>query len=243
MGGTTEARQLAGVLAERRDLSVTLSLAGRTREPVDQGVPVQVGGFGGAEGLARYLRENGFALLIDATHPFAARISANAVEAAGIAGVPLIALRRLGWEQVAGDRWISVDSVEAGVAALGPEPRNAFLAVGRQELAPFEAAPQHLYLIRSVDPVEPPLNLPNARYMLARGPFDEAAERDLLEREEIDIIVCKNSGGEATYGKIAAARTLGKPVVMIERPSLPDVQAGGSVGEVAMLALHALGLA
>ncbi|TIX63137.1 MAG: cobalt-precorrin-6A reductase, partial [Mesorhizobium sp.] len=192
LGGTTEARQLAGKLAARADLSVTLSLAGRTESPVAQGVPVRSGGFGGAEGLATYLDQEKVELLIDATHPYAARISANAAEAARQAGVPILALRRPGWEPVAGDRWTLVDSAAEAARALGTAPRRAFLAIGRQEASAFEAAPQHRYLIRSVDPVEPKLGVPDAIYLLARGPFPEAEERALLEKHGIDAVVSKN---------------------------------------------------
>jgi precorrin-6A/cobalt-precorrin-6A reductase len=223
LGGTTEARQIAGRLAALNRFRLELSLAGRTKTPVEQPVPVRTGGFGGAEGLARYLGENRVALMIDATHPYAAHISANADAAARMADVPLIALRRPGWNREAGDRWQEVDSVEQAVARLGHAPRRAFLALGRQELLPFEAAPQHRYLVRSVDPVEPPLELPDVRYITARGPFAEEDEIALLRDNRIAMIVSKNSGGAASYGKIAAARTLGLDVIMIRRPVLPDV--------------------
>ncbi|MDX8481321.1 cobalt-precorrin-6A reductase [Mesorhizobium sp. VK24D] len=238
LGGTTEARQLAGKLARRADFSVTLSLAGRTESPVAQGVPVRMGGFGGAEGLAAYLGREHVHLLIDATHPYAARISANAAEAARQAGVPILALRRPGWEPVAGDRWTLVDNVAEAARALGAAPRRVFLAIGRQEAGAFEAAPQHLYLIRSVDPVEPKLAVPDAVYLLARGPFPEADERALLEKHGIDAVVSKNSGGEATYGKIAAARALGIEVVMVRRPPLPDVPSAESVDQLAVIVDH-----
>ncbi|CDX37263.1 Precorrin-6A reductase [Mesorhizobium sp. ORS 3359] len=238
LGGTTEARQLAGKLARRRDFSVTLSLAGRTETPVAQGVPVRVGGFGGAAGLAAYLRQEEVDLLIDATHPYAARISANAAEAARQTGVPILALRRPGWEPVAGDRWTLVDNVAEAASALGQAPRRVFLAIGRQEAGAFEAAPQHRYLIRSVDPVEPKLAVPDALYLLARGPFPEADERALLEKHGIDAVVSKNSGGEATYGKIAAARALGIEVIMIRRPPLPDVPSAETVDALAAKVDH-----
>lgn len=238
LGGTTEARQLAGKLAA--DFLVTLSLAGRTESPVAQGVPVRSGGFGGADGLAAYLEETRTDLLIDATHPYAARISANAAQAARLTGVPILALRRPGWEPVEGDRWTLVDTVGDAVHALGEAPRRAFLALGRQEVATFEAAPQHHYLIRSVDPVEPKLAVPDAAYLLARGPFREAEERALLEENRIDVVVSKNSGGEATYGKIAAARALGIEVVMVRRPALPDVRCAETTYELAALVDHLL---
>ncbi|MBZ9763433.1 cobalt-precorrin-6A reductase [Mesorhizobium sp. CA8] len=238
LGGTTEARQLAGKLARRDDFSVRLSLAGRTESPVAQGVPVRVGGFGGADGLAAHLREEHIDLLIDATHPYAARISTNAAEAARQTDVPILALRRPGWEPVTGDRWTLVDNVTEAARALGTAPRRVFLAIGRQEAGAFEAAPQHRYLIRSVDPVEPELGVPDALYLLARGPFPEADERALLERYGIDAVVSKNSGGEATYGKVAAARALGIEVIMIRRPSLPDVPSTETVDALAAKVDH-----
>ena len=238
LGGTTEARQLAGKLARREDFSITLSLAGRTESPVAQGVPVRVGGFGGSDGLAAYLSEEHIQLLVDATHPYAARISANAAEAARRSGVPILALRRPGWAPVAGDRWTLVDSATEAARALGMAPRRVFLAIGRQEAGAFETAPQHRYLIRSVDPVEPKLVVPDALYLLARGPFPEADERALLKKYVIDAVVSKNSGGEATYGKIAAARALGIEVVMIRRPALPDVPSAETVDALAAKVDH-----
>ncbi|MFI0846483.1 cobalt-precorrin-6A reductase [Mesorhizobium sp. IMUNJ 23232] len=223
LGGTTEARQLAERLAGRAEFDVTLSLAGRTANPVDHPVPVRSGGFGGAEGLANYLKEQEISLLVDATHPYAARISANAAQAAEEAGIKILGLRRPPWRRQPYDRWTLVTDAQAAVAALGPHPRKVFLALGRQELAAFETAPQHSYLIRSVDPVEPPLAVPNATYVLARGPFAEDAEKAMLVERRIDAIVAKNSGGAATYGKIAAARALGIEVILFRRPALPPV--------------------
>jgi precorrin-6A/cobalt-precorrin-6A reductase len=218
LGGTTEARRLAERLASHTDLAVTLSLAGRTAAPAAQPVPVRVGGFGGAAGLTAFLEAQAIDVLIDATHPYAAQISANAADAAARARVPLIAIERPAWEPVDGDRWTAVANMPAAVAALGGAARRVFLALGRNELQPFEAAPQHFYLVRSVDPVEPPLALPQAEYLTGRGPFDEADEHALLVQHRIDVIVAKNSGGAATYGKIAAACRLGLPVIMLRRP-------------------------
>jgi precorrin-6A/cobalt-precorrin-6A reductase len=231
LGGTMEARQLAGRLVTRAGLNVTLSLAGRTAEPAAQPAPLRTGGFGGAEGLADYLRDEKIDALIDATHPYAATISANAAAAASRTGVPFIALRRPGWAPVPGDHWIGVNHMADAVQALGPTSRRVFLALGRKEIAPFEAAPQHHYLIRSVDPVEPPLDVPDAVYITARGPFAEDDERTLLAEHGIDIVVAKNSGGEATYGKIAAARALSLPVIMLRRPALPEVTAVETVDD------------
>ncbi|MGA2128836.1 MAG: cobalt-precorrin-6A reductase [Xanthobacteraceae bacterium] len=242
LGGTTEARELAERLAGRPQWSVTLSLAGRTAAPRRQPVPVRIGGFGGTDGLAAYLREHEIDCLVDATHPYAAVMSANAAAAATAAGVALLALRRPAWQPVAGDRWTEVADAMDAVRALGPAPRRVFIALGRQELAPFATAPQHHYLIRSVDPVDPPLAVPRAKYVLGRGPFAEQAERDLLEAERIEAVVAKNSGGAATVGKIAAARALGLPVILLRRPPLPQV-AGVETIEAAVAWLdHALAL-
>jgi precorrin-6A/cobalt-precorrin-6A reductase len=240
LGGTTEARRLAERLAGRRDLAVTLSLAGRTANPVAQPVPVRIGGFGGAEGLAAHLAIERIDALIDATHPYAATISANAARAAKSAGVPLLGLWRPAWVAVAGDRWIEVADAGAAVTALSDAPRRVFLALGRNDIAPFAAAPQHHYLVRSVDPVEPPLGVPRASYVIARGPFAEADDRALLMSHGIEIVVAKNSGGDATYGKIAAARMLGLPVIMLRRPVLPAVPAVDRIEDALAWIDHAL---
>jgi precorrin-6A/cobalt-precorrin-6A reductase len=232
LGGTTEARHLAAKLAPRQDLAVILSLAGRTEKPVVQTVPVRTGGFGGVEGLAAYLTDEKIDLLIDATHPYAAQISANAAAAANVAGVPILALRRPPWQATPADRWFPLEDAAEAVRALGEKPRRVFLALGRQEIAAFETAPQHAYVIRSVDPVEPPLAVPDATYILARGPFTEAGETALLEKHRIDAIVCKNSGGTATFAKLVAARSLDIPVYMFRRPVLPDVPSAPSVSEL-----------
>jgi precorrin-6A/cobalt-precorrin-6A reductase len=232
LGGTAEARQLAGVLAKRTDLKVTLSLAGRTAQPAAQPVPVRTGGFGGAEGLAQYLKSERIDALIDATHPFAATMSRNAAAAAASARVPILALRRAAWTAVPGDRWIETGDMAGAVRALGTASRRVLLTVGRNEVAAFEAAPQHHYLVRSVDPVDPPLNVPDARYIVSRGPFAERTEKKLLGEHRIETIVAKNSGGEATYGKIAAARALGIAVVVLRPPALPDVPAVETVEAV-----------
>jgi precorrin-6A/cobalt-precorrin-6A reductase len=229
LGGTSEARQLAGRLADRRDLKVTLSLAGRTAHPAAQPVPVRVGGFGGIDGLAAYLANQHIDVLVDATHPYAATMAAHAAEAAARMKVPIVALRRKAWTAIAGDNWMEVADIGGAVVALGASPRRVFLAIGRKEVGAFATAPQHDYLIRSVDPVEPPLDVPCAAYIVARGPFSEDDERALLGQHRIDVVVAKNSGGKATKGKIAAARALGIKVVMLRRPALPDVLTADTV--------------
>ncbi|ASY64365.1 Cobalt-precorrin-6x reductase [Sinorhizobium sojae CCBAU 05684] len=231
LGGTTEARQLADRLAADSRYDAVISLAGRTADPRPQPLPTRIGGFGGAEGLATFLTAEKISLLIDATHPFAARISRNAVTAAEASGTPILALRRSAWKAEAGDRWTRVESVPEAAAAVGEEPRRVFLAIGRQEAFHFERAPQHSYVLRSVDPVTPPLELPNVTPILASGPFAEADEMKLLRDHEIDVVVAKNSGGSATYGKIAAARTLGLDVVMVERHEPADVTAVSTCDE------------
>ena len=225
MGGTTEARRLAERLAPRADLDVTLSLAGRTSNPVPHPVPVRIGGFGGPEGLAAYLKTERIDRLIDATHPYAAIMSVNAAQAARLAGVPLLALRRPAWQPVTGDRWTEVSGTREAAQALGEAPRRVFLALGRNEIAAFEAAPQHFYLVRTVDPVEPPLAVPHATYIRARGPFRAEDDRALLASHSIDVVVSKNSGGDAAHGKIAAARALGIEVLLLRRPALPAAPA------------------
>ncbi len=243
LGGTTEARGLAERLAARPDLDITLSLAGRTSAPAALPVPVRSGGFGGAAGLADYLVRERIDTLIDATHPYASIISANAAAAAGSAGVPLVALRRPPWPEFDGDRWTPVNSVNAAVEALGKAPRRVFVALGRNELAPFSQAPQHYYLIRSVDPVAPPLPLPHADYITGRGPFSEADDWALLKAHRIEAMVAKNSGGTATYGKIAAARALGLEAIILCRPALPDMPAVATVDEAVAWLDQALTLA
>ena len=241
MGGTTEARLLGERLARRGGLDVTLSLAGRTASPVPHAVPIRVGGFGGAEGLAAHLAGERIDVLIDATHPYATMISANAAGAARGSGVPLLVLHRPPWNAVAGDRWTEVDDTAAAVRAIGQEGRNVFVALGRNELAPFAGAPQHNYLIRSVDPIDPPLPLPRVTYVTARGPFREADDLALMTTHRIGVVISKNSGGSAAYGKIAAARALGIEVIMVRRPPQPEMAAAVSTIDDAVAWLdHAL---
>lgn len=221
LGGTTEASAIAAALEDHPRIKPVLSLAGRTRAPVLPAIPARRGGFGGADGLAAYLRSESVAALVDATHPFAARISRNAVAAAAMAGVPLLTMRRPAWAAQPGDRWTNVASMADAVQALGAAPRRVFLTVGQQELTPFTAAPWHDYLVRSVEPPDPALLPPTARYIAARGPFQEDDERRLLAQERIEALVTKNSGGTATAPKLAAARALGIEVVMVARPPAP----------------------
>jgi precorrin-6A/cobalt-precorrin-6A reductase len=240
LGGTIEARLLAERLAGRGELDVTLSLAGRTASPARQPVPVRSGGFGGAAGLADYLSAEHIDVLIDATHPYASGISANALVAVRRAGLPLVMLQRPPWIAVEGDCWIEVNNVPAAVRALGESPRRVFVTLGRNELAPLADAPQHHYLIRSVDPVDPPLRLPHAVYLTRRGPFAEADDRALMTAHGIDTLIAKNSGGDATYGKTAAARSLGVTVIMLRRPPAPDAPTVATIEDAIAWLAHAL---
>lgn len=220
LAGTLEATALARALAER-GIAGTVSLAGRVARPQRQPLPQRVGGFGGAEGLAAWLRARKVSHVIDATHPFAAQISANAVAACAATGTPLVALTRPPWAPVPGDRWQRVGDIGAAVAALDRPRSRVLLAIGRQNLPAFAVHPQHAYLLRLVDPPETPLPFPDATVIVDRGPFDAAADRALMERHGIELVVSKNAGGTGAYAKIAAARALDLPVVMIDRPALP----------------------
>ncbi len=242
LGGTGEARRLAEHVATVSGFDARISLAGRTAEPRPLPLPTRIGGFGGAEGLARYLKEQAIDLMIDATHPFAARMSVNAAEASALTQTPLFALRRAAWQPVAGDRWTSVPDIDAAVTALGETPRRVFLAIGRQEAHRFAAAPQHSYLIRSVDPVDPPLAVPKAVYIRSAGPFTLETETALITGHAIEVIVTKNSGGDATVAKLDAARALGIEVIMVERRLPPEVPTVETV-EAALAAIaHRFGV-
>lgn len=200
----------------------TVSFAGRVERPVRQPLPQRVGGFGGVDGLHAYLRDHAVTHVVDATHPFAAQMSCNAIDACALANLPLLALTRPAWVAQDGDAWTHVPDIAGAVAALNQVPRRVMLAVGRMHLAAFAPNPQHFYLLRLVDPPKDPLPLPNAQAIVARGPFTQADDEALMEAHGIDIVVSKNAGGTGAYAKIAAARALGLPVIMIDRPAIPD---------------------
>ncbi|MBY6200367.1 cobalt-precorrin-6A reductase [Maritalea mobilis] len=231
LAGTSEATALARAVAERGMVG-TVSFAGRVERPLRQPLPQRVGGFGEAEGLARYLAEAGITHVIDATHPFAVQMSRNAVEACAMADVPLLALTRPEWQPVPGDRWQRVPDIAGAVAALDRPRMTVMLAVGRMHLAEFAPNPQHRYLLRLVDPPSHPLPFPEAEVIVDRGPFDEAADRALMERYGVDLVVSKNAGGTGAYAKIAAARALDLPVLMIDRPPQPERREAHDVAEV-----------
>lgn len=231
LGGTAEASALARRLYGDTRFDVTLSLAGRTSAPGVAAVPARSGGFGGAEGLARWIGEHRIDVLVDATHPFAVRISANAFAAAQASGVPLLSLRRAPWQRQPGDIWTCVGSAEEAARALGSAPARVFLTIGRQEVGAFRAAPQHAYVVRAIEAPAADALPPGAELILERGPFDLDAETALLRSRVIDVLVAKNSGAAATYAKIAAARALALPVVMIGQPGKAAGYVVGSVEE------------
>ena len=231
LGGTAEGRALAAAAEARFSPSLTVisALAGRTRAPILPAGEVRIGGFGGAEGLAAYLREERIGLLIDATHPYATRISAQACEAAAKARTKRLVLIRPPWQPMPGDRWIDVATVEEAVRAIPAEAERIFLTVGVRSLAPFAVRADLWFLVRLVDEPAEPIPLARYRLICARGPFAEADERALLEAHRIDCLVTRASGGEATAAKLAAARARGLPVVMVRRPPPPPGPCAASV--------------
>ena len=220
LGGTGEASILARAAVARFGdrLNLTTSLAGRTQQPQMLPGRVRVGGFGGAAGLAAYLTEHGVDRLIDATHPFAARISAAARLACEEARVPRLLLLRPPWRRQPLDRWLEVDDMAAAAALVSRIGQRAFLTVGAGEIASFAAASEVRFLVRLVDPPRQHLPLRCYEVVTGRGPFTLAEERHRLERHAVDVLVCKASGGAATEAKIIAARDLGIPVIMVRRP-------------------------
>jgi precorrin-6A/cobalt-precorrin-6A reductase len=239
LGGTGDAAQLAAQIAALPGVEVITSLAGRLRQPSTPAGRVRIGGFGGVAGLVDYVRHQHVDLLIDATHPFAHQISGNAATAAQACGLPYLLLVRPQWEAVTGDWWIAVESIAAAVAIVPSIAQRVFLTIGRQELAAFASLHHLWFLMRMIDPPEPDTPVPPGTLLLERGPFALADERELLKKYDIGVIVSKNSGGAATYAKILAARELGVPVVMIQRPPLPAGEQVAAVGQaVAWVTRH-----
>ncbi len=231
LGGTTEAYDLAVALAAQKGLRVVTSFAGRTRMPRRPAGEWRSGGFGGAEGLAEYLRAESFDAVIDATHPFAAAMAFNAAAACAQERVALLRLERESWRPGPGDRWTEVDTLDEAAAILRREAKRVLMAVGRQELAPFVSLDDIWFLIRSVEAPEPMPEFKQYDLLLSRGPFDAAGERTLLRERRIDMIVCKNSGGTATQAKLIAARELGIPVTMKRRPPRPELPTVYRIGD------------
>lgn len=222
LGGTGDAVKLANLAIERSGLAVITSLAGRTSAPKSLVGDVRIGGFGGEAGLIAYLQTEQIDLIIDATHPFAAQISRNAAGAATKVGIPRLMLIRPEWTRSPKDNWIEVESIEAAVTAIPAGAERIFLTIGRQQLSLFASLTNKWCLMRSIDPPDPSILLPPGKLLLARGPFNPEQERELLREYQIQTIVSKNSGGDATYAKIIAARELGLPVVIVQRPMVPD---------------------
>lgn len=216
LGGTAEAADLAARLVAEGKVDVLTSLAGRTANPAPIAGSVRIGGFGGPEGLARFIVENQIDRVIDATHPFATRISENARLACASAGIPLERLDRPSWVCNDNDRWTEVDTLEEAAAAL-PGGACAFLALGRQYLSAFEKRDDCHFVIRMVDPPQKALGFRDFELILGKPSGDADSEAELLKRHRITHLVCRNSGGIAGYGKVLAARKLALPVVMIRR--------------------------
>ncbi|MEU9351870.1 cobalt-precorrin-6A reductase [Streptomyces griseoloalbus] len=221
LGGTTEARELANELTARPGTRVTTSLAGRVKRPGAVAGEVRVGGFGGAQGLADWLREQRVDAVVDATHPFAGTITANAARATTATGLPLVVLRRPGWRPGPRDRWHPVPSLRAAADLLPRLGHRVLLTTGRLGLAAFAHLTEVRFVVRSVEPPEPPMP-PHTHVLLARGPFTVADETAVLRDHHVDVLVTKDSGGSATSAKLTAARDLGLPVVVVRRPPLPD---------------------
>lgn len=216
LGGTGEARALARLLVEKRHWRVISSLAGRVTAPALPVGEVRIGGFGGPEALTTWLRAERVAAVVDATHPFAARISASAAVAAPAARVPLLMLRRPAWTAGPDDRWQRVPDMRAAAAALSSTEGPVLLTTGRGGLGAFAQLP-HRFVIRTVDPPQPPLP-PDRVLVLDRGPFNLEGERYLMTTHGIRTLVTKDSGGSMTVAKLEAARALGVDVVMVDRP-------------------------
>lgn len=219
LGGTGDAARLINQAAQVPGVDVIASLAGRTPQPNLPTVPFRLGGFGGVEGLTAYLQAENIDLLIDATHPFAAQISWNAAAAAERVGIPRLRLDRPQWEREAADRWLEVPNYEAAASCLPTLAKRVFLTIGRQSLGAFTGVTGVWFLMRMITPPEGPL--PEGELLLRQGPFTVADEIALLRDYQIGAIVSKNSGGDATYAKILAARDLDLPVVMIPRSAMP----------------------
>ena len=228
LGGTTEASLLAKGLADAR-IDAVFSYAGRTAVPVTQPLPQRIGGFGGVDGLTKWLRDEKITHVIDATHPFAAQMSRHAFEACAALHLPLAALERPPWPVEPG--WSEVQDIDHAAQSLPQQPARVFLAIGRQHVGVFASAPQHHYLLRLIDEPAAPL-LPCSTTVIARGPFDVAGDLALLRDNGIDIVVTKNSGGIGAEAKLTAARTLDLPVIMVARPALPPRPSFASVAQI-----------
>ena len=224
LGGTSEAAELARRLAAEAEVDAVLSLAGATVNPAPAPIPQRIGGFGGPEGLVAYLRAERIDAVVDATHPFAARMSANATSGCRVTATPLVVFTRPPWTRQNGDRWVEVATVDEAVEAVGARRKIVFLTLGRIQLGAFARAPQHRYIVRAIDPPAEAEPLADFKLVLARGPFALQDELALMRNERVETVVTKNSGGRATYPKIEAARMLGVEVVVVRRPKPPEAE-------------------
>jgi len=219
LGGTREARKLAEKLDETDLATPVTSLAGVTERRADLPGEVRVGGFGGMAGLMTHLWQEGYTAVVDATHPFARQISRNAAEACEATQVPLLTLSRPRWEPALGERWIEVTDEQAAVETLAEMPLTGgtmvFLALGRMRVDAFGALDKLKFLLRTVDPIEPPFS--NCEVVAGKGPFSLDEEVELFERNRVKVLVCRNSGGDGD-NKLQAARAVRAPIVMIQRP-------------------------
>lgn len=222
LGGTAQAARLAAAIEPHFGgrIAVTTSLAGRTSAPAAVAGAMRTGGFGGTAGLTGWLKAARVDLVVDATHPFAARISANARHACAAAAVPRLILGRSPWCGNPGDDWRRAADLEHAAAMLRDIGKRVFLSVGSQGLGAFAGLKDIHFVVRMIDPPAEELPLDDYMLVLGRGPFEEASELRLLCDARIDAVVSRNSGGTATYAKIAAARRLGLPVVMVAPPPL-----------------------
>jgi precorrin-6A/cobalt-precorrin-6A reductase len=235
LGGTAEARELASAL-HRDGVAVTTCLAGRVSRPRLPPGAIRIGGFGGPDALAAWLRDHQVRAVVDATHPFAQRISASAAAACGAAGVPLLRLERPGWTDRPGDRWTWVGDLDGAARAIPQLGTRVFLTTGRQGLSHFAAVDNAWFLIRCVDPPDPPLP-PRRELVLDRGPYSVSSELGLIDRHRLDLLVTKDSGGSLTEAKLEAARERGLPVIVVRRPEAPTAPAVTTVGEAVAWAL------
>jgi precorrin-6A/cobalt-precorrin-6A reductase len=240
LGGTAEAAALAAALHGRPGFTVTSSLAGRVALPSLPPGEVRIGGFGGPDALAGWLQAHGTDVVVDATHPFAHQITEHAVLAASAAGIPLVVLRRPGWVEGRGDRWHRVPDAASAAAVLPSLGTRVFLPIGRGELAAFAGLDELWFLVRAVERPGAPLPAHHT-LVLSRGPYTADAELALLREHRIDVVVSRDSGGAMTEAKLVAARELGIPVVLIDRPSGPGVPTVETVEEAVVL-VESLGL-
>ena len=229
LGGTSEARMLAAHLDGDERFIVETSLAGATENPLPVEGERRRGGFGGTVGLVDYLRAVCVDIVIDGTHAFAAKISRNAAEACDQTRTERLVVQRPAWEKTEGDHWLEVSDVPEAAEVVAKRGCRVFLTIGRQDIAAFSLCRDAWFLIRSIDRPKQTAEFENYQLLQARGPFDFASEKALLETNRIDLIVSKNSGGTETYAKIEAARALALPVVMIRRPAPPAGTAVPSV--------------